>query len=463
VIRTHAIGFLTLLTFILAAGCSGGSSDDLDVSRARKVERFNGLVLADEPQAAAVAREVLETGGNAADAATAAYFALSVTYPMAAGLGGGGLCLVYANAMQRVEGVSFLMRDTHARGKLAIPGNVRGFALLQARYGKLAWGRLLAPAEHLAVKGGTVSRALRQRLEAAAGDDQAAAVLDRYFRDAAGNLPEEGTPLQLFDLSRTLAAIREGGPSAFYRGTQAGRLIAASEPTDRIGESELAAFRPEFFKPATQAINRRILFIPPSSLGAGAFAAALWPQLSGTSGERDDMELVRQTAQAGLRAFGLSEDLSENFGSTGFAVVDHTGSAVSCAVTMGRPFGAGIIAGDTGVIFASSPASGTAGYASAFLLPVIATDNEGEELSFAGTGAGKPVASAAILRLAVLATQESRSLAAQHMMFSGGQDASVNYFSCISGFSDDAEGCSYAADKSGHGLAFAAAPARNGQ
>src|ERR671931_2533567 len=75
-----------LLAALLLVGCAratgSGSAGD-----------FNGFVVADEPRAALVGRDILKQGGNAADAAVAARLAMTVTLPSRGGLGGGGACV----------------------------------------------------------------------------------------------------------------------------------------------------------------------------------------------------------------------------------------------------------------------------------------------------------------------------------------------------------------------------------
>ena len=128
------------VSLFLLAGCSmvGSSSNSLPPA---------GLIVGDEPEAVRAGAAILAHGGNAVDAATATYFALSVTYPVAAGLGGGGLCIVHDPVHSRAEAFDFLAHEPGHGGAYAVPGNVAGFSLLQTSYGRLPWQRVISPAE----------------------------------------------------------------------------------------------------------------------------------------------------------------------------------------------------------------------------------------------------------------------------------------------------------------------------
>ena len=81
------------------------------------------------------------------------YFALAATYPVSAGLGGGGLCLIHDGVSHRNEGFDFLARDVGGHGAFGVPGNVRGFSALQAAYGRLPWRATSHPAKAMRSRG----------------------------------------------------------------------------------------------------------------------------------------------------------------------------------------------------------------------------------------------------------------------------------------------------------------------
>lgn len=361
--------------------------------------RSGSLVVGDEPLAVRAGASVLSQGGSAVDAVTATYFALAVTYPVAAGLGGGGICIVHDSATGRTEEFDFLARDASGGGPFAVPGNVRGFALMQNDYGALPWQRDISPGEGYAAAGFPISRALAARLTDAQDVIRLDASLAAEFLDESGKVKPEGAAVSSAELAQTLAAIRVKGPEGFYKGEVGARIIAYSQSQGgAFGVPEFAAYAAMRGAPQVMQMGEATVSLPSQRTGSGAFAGALFDNLNraqGTNiGSTDLQASVVFAVKQALTRFAIT-NLPSDLGATGFAAIDGRGQAAACAVTMNGPFGSGHTATGTGVTLARAPSSGQAGVAAAFLTPVIATRG-GSAVSLAGAGAGGPNGTAAI-------------------------------------------------------------------
>ena len=130
------------------------------------------MAVSNSPLASEAAAEILRQGGNAIDAAVALGFALSVTWPEAGNIGGGGYMVVRL-ADGRTETLDFReiaplaatrdmyldekgnLTDRSVVGHLAsgVPGSVAGLSAALARYGTMSLAQVMAPAIRLAGSG----------------------------------------------------------------------------------------------------------------------------------------------------------------------------------------------------------------------------------------------------------------------------------------------------------------------
>lgn len=406
-----------------------------------------GAVVADEPRAVQIGREVLLAGGNAVDTATAVYFALSVTLPSMASLGGGGVCLVYRPEANRVETLEFFAetpRETVAQGPgarpTAIPGNVRGFFALHERFGEVAWEDILRPAEALARDGTVVSQTLADHLRLTWGFLRADREARRLFGRRDGGPVGKGYPLRQLDLATALAQIRAHGPGEFYTGRLARLLV---QDTLNVGGSlsanELRAMRPRWRQAVSVALpdprdpedadERWVVHAPPPPAAAGLVAAQVLAQVALDDRYRRTAPEARPhlVSEAAKRAFAdrrrwggradsaaailsetrarrlmrnysdsrtttidrldpVPEPVLENLAGTGFVTADLKGNAVACTVTPNNTFGTGRVAARTGIFAAASAEVANGGPVS--LGPVMIVDPDDSELILAATGTG---------------------------------------------------------------------------
>ncbi len=442
--------FLALpLCFTLAA-CGLGSSIDSTVQdtlgTSTPVAAVNGgVAVGDEPLAVSAGTAILKEGGSAADAVTAMFFALTATYPVSAGLGGGGICLV-AQPGQQVREYDFLPRAARGGGPYAVPGAVAGFYAMQKASGTLPWQRTVAPGETLAAAGFSISHALAQRLGGAVALLRQDRTLAAQFLDSSGGLKPEGAMASNTALSETLSAIRLSGADGFYKGA-----VAAMLAQNGLTLADLAAYQPEQAAPRAIAEAGLAMTPPGPQTGAGVFAAAL--AASAPASGDPEAAVVAGVRQA-LARFNITS-LPQDLGATGFAAVDASGQAAACAVTMNGPFGAGRTAGDSGVTYAAAP-DAQAGGSSVFLTPLMLRDGSGRVM-LAGAGAGGPNGTAAIL-YAALKLASGRQLGQPGDLRSTGVApfATVNVVSCGTG------ACIPLADPGGSGLGAASNMIANG-
>ena len=380
----------------------GGSGDEPE---------FAGAVAADEPHAALAAREALAAGGSAADAAVALTFTLAVTYPSAAGLGGGGQCLVYERGDDgdTIESLDFLPPHTPAPGGRwagAVPGTVRGMAALQARYGSLHWSRTLVAAERLARFGHPVSRAFAHDLAAGAEALLRDPLTHALFVGSDGRPRPEGETIVQRDLAEVLARLRLHGAAEFHTGRTARELVqAVARAGGALAAEDLRRFRPRWGGTVALPFEDEELHTVPG--GGGAVAAAIW----GFAGaddryrEADGIGRLRLLAEAGANG---ARPLISDAPTTSFAVVDGAGMAVVCGLTMNGPFGTGRIAPGTGVILAAVPDA----HLAPPLAPAMLVNRNSRQVMLAAAAGGGRAAPGALATVLLELLDAERPLAA---------------------------------------------------
>ncbi|WP_417797636.1 gamma-glutamyltransferase [Terasakiella pusilla] len=464
------------------------TADEEDRGKVGFVKGFLGGVVADEPRAALIGRDVLSAGGTAADAVTAMYFASAVTMPASASLGGGGVCVVHDNKTATTEALDFLTKvpsnlTAGAERYVGVPMNARGFFILQSRYGDLQWGQLIAPAENLARFGTQVSRALAAELKpvgtALIRDPESA----RVFQKADGQPVREGDVIKQLDLAATLTEIRTKGPGALYVGPFARRFVeAVGQAGGQMTLEDLRDALPQWRETVkSQPYEYKTAHFAPPAAAAGVVGAQIWSMLAenGDFTGASESERAHLLAEMSMRAFGdrarwvmpngasqvaveeltseghiekLMNGFNENShqpastlpaapkltpespSALSLVAVDRFGSGVACNVTMNNGFGVGRTAPGTGVLLSALP--GLNGRGPMSLGPMVLVNENVNEIYFVGAASRGVVAPTALVSVAarsIMGGQDPQEAMSQARVHHGGAPDKVFYEGHLSG------------------------------
>ena len=381
------------------------------------VSAEHGMVVSAHRLASDTGVQVLRQGGNAIDAAIAVAYALAVTFPEAGNLGGGGFMTVRfadghttfidfretapqaatANMYLGAQGQVIPLLSTRGYLAVGIPGTVAGLELARIKYGTLPRTALMASAIRLAGQGFVLDQGDADMLNEGADDFRKDRPSAAIFLNQ-GKSWQAGDRLVQADLARSLRLIAKGGADAFYKGSIAARIVAASGRNGGImTAADFAAYKARELAPLECDYRGfQIISAPPPSSGGVVLCETLnileaYPigdlgfhsaqgvhytvealrrayhdrnlKLGDPAFVRNDVSHLTGKAYAASLRAGISASTAtpsaslsgadfghEGSNTTHFSIVDKAGNAVSLTYTLNDWFGARVTAEGTGII-----------------------------------------------------------------------------------------------------------------
>ncbi|MAE29764.1 MAG: gamma-glutamyltransferase [Planctomycetes bacterium] len=283
---------------LMLAGCATVSPLDEDP---RWPTPARGMVVCEHPLATQVGVDVLERGGNAADAAVATALALAVVYPGAGNLGGGGFALWVSHTGEATaldfrecapagcEPELYLDEDGQVDPErslwtplaVGVPGSPLGLWELHRAHGsgQISFSELAAPAIALARSGFPVDPWLARSLRRESMRSRLSHTPEgRELFYPAGQALAEGQLLVQKNLARTLEELAQGGPRAFYEGAAGASIVATLRRLDEeagrepgrgtVSAADLAAYGVRWRTPLRGWFRgTEVISMPPPSSG----------------------------------------------------------------------------------------------------------------------------------------------------------------------------------------------------
>ncbi|MGH9792982.1 MAG: gamma-glutamyltransferase family protein [Candidatus Acidiferrales bacterium] len=254
-LKSFSVAVVALLAFFAFASALAAPPQQPDAPREKFARGRYGMVAASTPYAVAAGARILRQGGNAADAAAAACFALMVTDPAMTSLGGRTQMVIYLadGTVAAIDGATespavvppLAGKEDDRRGYqvVPVPGNPAALDMLVKKYGRLKLAQVMQPAIELAENGFAVTLAIAEIFSAEREK------LTRNLGAAANFLKPDGSTYaagEIFKqprLARTLKEIARRGPATLYRGALGKALVKdVTANGGYVRESDLRAY-----------------------------------------------------------------------------------------------------------------------------------------------------------------------------------------------------------------------------
>ena len=253
------------------------------------VASTSGIVASESVLASEVGARILESGGNAIDAAVATNAMMGLIAPMNDGIGGDLFAIVYQAKSGKLYGLNAsgwapaALTAEYLRNKgvttmpqsgihsVTVPGAVDGWAKLLQRFGRKTFADVLAPAIRYAELGfpvGEVVSVYWRDSESILKKDSATAAL--YL--PGGKVPASGEVFKNPELAWTYRQIAASGRDAFYKGPVSRKILATfSSHGGTMRAPDLADYQAEWVTPISTTYHGwTVSELPPNGQGIAA-------------------------------------------------------------------------------------------------------------------------------------------------------------------------------------------------
>ncbi len=398
--------YLLFVVVVLISGCQ----EETKNNPGRQIISPKGMISSAHPLATRAGLEILQSGGNAFDAAVAVAAALNVVEPMMSGMGGYGTILIYDAKKKQIRFLdssgkiplkmdSDLMRpptpgyliNRFGAKSISTPGAVNAWDALSGTYGRKEWAALFQPAIQLAEEGFLLSERFAKLL-AFAYKNFPAHAQEIYGKNGAPLA--KGDKLIQRDLANSLRKVAESGRSVFYEGELAKTIHTTMEAQGSfLAIDDLQNDEAEWWEPIKIDYKGYEVYTasPPANSFPALIRLGLMRQFEDRGWKHNDVDYLHHFAEVTKHAFwcrlryagdpeispppldmllseeylqetaaDISSDKAKDFKSpayvspigkntTHFVVADQWGNIVSATQTLGNLFGSKIMPEGTGI------------------------------------------------------------------------------------------------------------------
>ena len=398
-----------------------------------------GVVSSHHFEASSIGADIINSGGNAIDAAVAMGLALGIVEPWMSGIGGCGFMVYYDSKSQKSYSIDFgvksrinldiskfkiidvgndddlfgwpLVKDNiniHGPLSMAVPGYISGISNALNSFGSMSWKEIIEPAYQLSKRGLAIDwyTTLRISLEAKYLRKYSSSS-DIFLDDGLPPISEDPVNLKFIknkNLSSSYEILKQEGPSSFYSGELSEILLRDFDLVNSaISNKDLSNYESQITNTQKSNYRKAEVHVAPGLNAGPSLIDALndlefsWSPDSDIPSSSSYKAYAKSLISAYEKRLSFMGANSDEGCTTHLSVIDKEGNMVSLTQTLLSVFGSRLVLPESGILMnngimwfdprPNKPNSLSAGSKPlSNMCPAIVIDKTGKKIALGASG-----------------------------------------------------------------------------